>query len=646
MIFLYLMLAGVFVRGADFGDMIAEVKSGKRSEACASWWGFDRGNATRCLQDAINSKVKKLIIDNTGHDWIIDSVQLVGNQEIVLAENVRIAARKNGYKGLNDTMFTAIDCQNLIIRGESGSEILMHKKDYQNKKEYKPSEWRHCIALLSCRDVIIRDLNIKSSGGDGIYVGLNKNSPVNYCQNILVENVVCDDHHRQGISVISAKNLMIRKSVFKNTQGTGPAAGVDFEPNSRNDVLENCVIEDCSIENNSGGGILVATAIDNPIDLKIRRCTIEGGSRGIQCMPPKNHHADNPGQVDIEDCRIINTTNSGIIVGNHPVSNYRINVKNCQLINSGTRNGITPISFLYTLKNPAALGNIHFENVSIKTIPDRQLCILKNWTPGVYLAEVTGILAVDDRKVDIGDYIKEKGFDKYVSRQFRELKLADLTAGNSIPAPSTNTYRIRNNFSIVLYGEAGKELSFHLTGYDLKRKPREINVKVTDLTGKIENLGKMAPGETKKFTFTPNQTGAYLLEAEIGPHMMSFKPETQFHWAMVGASSDGYINIYRPAGRSAFYFAVPAGLKTFEVEVSGDPGETVTAEIKSPNGKIVMKREHFDAPVVFTVFRESTEAEIWSITLSQAIEDTRIRILSPLLPLVSDNPANLLIGAQ
>src|SRR5690242_5134838 len=50
---------------------IAQVKSGTLKTANASWWGFDKDDATQCLQDAINSGVSKLIVDNTGSDWII-----------------------------------------------------------------------------------------------------------------------------------------------------------------------------------------------------------------------------------------------------------------------------------------------------------------------------------------------------------------------------------------------------------------------------------------------------------------------------------------------------------------------------------------------------------------------------------------------
>ena len=74
----------------DYTQERREVKDGKRTEAKASWWGFDKNNATKCLQDAINSGVKRLIVDNTGRDWILDRIVLASNQEIILKKNVRL----------------------------------------------------------------------------------------------------------------------------------------------------------------------------------------------------------------------------------------------------------------------------------------------------------------------------------------------------------------------------------------------------------------------------------------------------------------------------------------------------------------------------------------------------------------------------
>ena len=127
-----LMLAGaVFAAGCvNDAKKIAEVKSGRLQEAKASWWGFDKTNSTKCLQEAINSGVKKLTVDNTGSPWIIDPITLVDNQEIIFADGVQVLARVDGFKGKEDSLFTADRKQNITLRGDGRVVLKMNKKDY------------------------------------------------------------------------------------------------------------------------------------------------------------------------------------------------------------------------------------------------------------------------------------------------------------------------------------------------------------------------------------------------------------------------------------------------------------------------------------------------------------------------------------
>ena len=52
-------------------EAIADVESGKRTDANAAWWGFDPVDATEGLQAAIDSGVQRLVVPNMRSDWII-----------------------------------------------------------------------------------------------------------------------------------------------------------------------------------------------------------------------------------------------------------------------------------------------------------------------------------------------------------------------------------------------------------------------------------------------------------------------------------------------------------------------------------------------------------------------------------------------
>lgn len=58
----------------------------------ASSFGFSEKDATACLQKAIDSGVKKLIVDNTGREWLVGPIRLRSGQEIVFADGVVVRA--------------------------------------------------------------------------------------------------------------------------------------------------------------------------------------------------------------------------------------------------------------------------------------------------------------------------------------------------------------------------------------------------------------------------------------------------------------------------------------------------------------------------------------------------------------------------
>jgi hypothetical protein len=125
----------------------------------------------------------------------------------------------------------------------------MRKSDYRSKS-YEKSEWRHAIELYGCARVSVLGLKVESSGGDGVYLG--RGGPRTFNEHIVLRDLLLRDHHRQGISVISAENLLIENAVLKDTWGTAPQAGIDFEPNEASEKLVHIVMRDCVSENNRG----------------------------------------------------------------------------------------------------------------------------------------------------------------------------------------------------------------------------------------------------------------------------------------------------------------------------------------------------------------------------------------------------------
>ena len=235
-------------------ELVQEVLDGKRTEALASWWGFNAEDSTQFLQAAIDSGARKLIIDRQASDWITLPLKAASNQEIVLQDGVVLQAKKGAYLGRSDALLSLRQCENVVIRGEKPgvkAVLRMNKADYQ-KPPYEPAEWRHGLSILSSSNVLVEDLTIEFTGGDGIYLGVCKAGVT--CSAVTIRRVLCYENHRQGISVITARNLLIEDTIMRDTNGTAPQAGIDFEPNLANEELTNCVMRRCICEGNAGDG--------------------------------------------------------------------------------------------------------------------------------------------------------------------------------------------------------------------------------------------------------------------------------------------------------------------------------------------------------------------------------------------------------
>lgn len=256
---------------------VNEVLKGQRSVANAAWWGYHAASGTSALQGAIQSGAKKIVVPYMGTPWIIDPIYLESDQEIEFEKGVILLAKKGAFKGKEDCLLKAVNKENILLYGQNVL-LKMWRDDYKTK-EYKPSQWRHCLSLLGCRDISVNGLSFGESGGDGIYIGrgIGEKSR-HYCENISIRNVTCDRNYRQGIGVISAKNLLIEKCFLSNTEGTNPQAGIDFEPNNPDELLNDCVLRETVITSNKRFGLLFALGnLDShstKVSVTVQRCEI------------------------------------------------------------------------------------------------------------------------------------------------------------------------------------------------------------------------------------------------------------------------------------------------------------------------------------------------------------------------------------
>jgi polygalacturonase len=114
----------------------------------------------------------------------------------------------------------------------------------------KAGEWGMGIRMdRGAKNVTISGVTARSMWGDGFYVRGAKN--------VVLCGVTADHNRRQGLSIVDADGVVVTDSLFKNTRGTRPSAGIDLEPNEEQAVT-NIRIKSSRFFDNAGSGIQIA----------------------------------------------------------------------------------------------------------------------------------------------------------------------------------------------------------------------------------------------------------------------------------------------------------------------------------------------------------------------------------------------------
>lgn len=100
------------------------------------------------------------------------------------------------------------------------------------------------------KHVTVSGVTSRKMWGDGFYVEGAEDTK--FC------DVIADNNRRQGLSIIEADGVLVTDSVFKNTHGTRPSAGIDLEPDEASQKIVNVRIQNSKFIDNAGPGIQIA----------------------------------------------------------------------------------------------------------------------------------------------------------------------------------------------------------------------------------------------------------------------------------------------------------------------------------------------------------------------------------------------------
>ena len=528
MIGLAAAVGGVFAEPRP--DLVEKVRSGELKEARASWWGFDREDATRFLQAAIDSKVPRLVIDRMEGPWTVLPLTGVSNQELFFEPGAEVRAKRGAYRGRGECLFRFPKCANVRLVGY-GATVGMWHADYM-QPPYEKSEWRHALSFLSCSNVVVQGLTIARSGGDGIYLGVcDRAFPKNL--DVVIRDVLCHDNHRQCISVISAENLLIENTVMRETHGTPPAAGIDFEPNHPNEVLKNCVMRNCLTVNNEGSGYTTWAGQLNsgsePLDIRFENCTSFGDRTAFHFATDSRHGRDVGGRAVLRNCRFEKPRAQAVNMRENRFGSLVYDIAGCVIVQTNAV-GAEVVSHMNETWRKV--------NLPLQSDPDFALPHVGN--PDLAHAEIH-----------------------------------DRTPGKAVPL---QPMRVRHRGVYLVYADRARTLRFSGHQVRVGRYPAATKpIVVKTLDGRAHARIPLPGLQDTAFAFDAPAAGFYRMEADLGAVAFMLTSSDAPVAIDVTDAAQGLIS-----STGSMWINVPKGAPKFALYASGEGVERVHARLYSP----------------------------------------------------------------
>lgn len=222
---------------------------------------------------------------NDGNGVTYGGLTIPSNAKLLLAQGANIQAGTGYTKhgSVINIANTANIVSNVVIEGY-GATITMQKSEYVTQDPDEDTgittdQWRHGVYIRGASNIKIFGLASNDSGGDGFIVaGLNNQ---NYSDAVTLLDCSANNNLRNGLSIISANNLLVKRCSFANSNGHAPQAGIDIEPDNSTQRLVNIKVEDSTSSGNVAYGVNVTllkmNSTSNPVSVYITRHTDTNG---------------------------------------------------------------------------------------------------------------------------------------------------------------------------------------------------------------------------------------------------------------------------------------------------------------------------------------------------------------------------------
>ena len=566
-------------------------------------FGYDPEDSTRFIQQALDSGARTVVLDRQKGPWNTLTVYLRSNTEFVVEPGVELVAKRGAFKGQRDYLFVVDGVTNATIRGGAGSAFRMWKQDYQGP-DYVRSEWRYALRITRSAHILVEGLRLCDSGGDGIGVAGT---------DITIRKCVCDNNHRQGISVFNVDGLLIEDTVLSNTKGTPPEAGIDFEPDTDGSRLSNVVMRNCLFENNTGTGIeLYLVQLQDstrPVSMRFENCRTVGNRNSMSLNPGPRAGRHVRGKVEFVGCSFESPRNSGLCVNNKTTDAFDVSFSGCTVSNVPK----TSVSFSVRGDDwPGPPDGIDLGDLTVFLNEDKPWFRLARQGFGPPAGRIAGRVTVVSPKgthvenLD-ADWVKAnmpainggaRPMPRVAFPAAKDVIVVDAKPGELVDLAKTAT--VQRDRRYVFFAEKAGEIRFVarqiVPGGKRKaptKKPLTVRALRADGTWGAAVSLPMPAAESQEITFKTPKRGFYVLTVP-GKTRTRFLMEKSSAPVAIAVDEGGARIVPAKRAQSVSLWAFAPKDRSFQAILGGSDTDRFACTVTDPTGKIGFRDEMVD----------------------------------------------------
>jgi nitrous oxidase accessory protein NosD len=184
-------------------------------------------------------------------------------------------------------------------------------------------EWGMGILASDAEDLIIKNVKIHDFFYDGILLTGNRG-----CKRVQVVGCLSEHNRRTGLAVVSASDVTVEQSTFRDTRGQSPQSGANCEPNTGGGV-RNVRFSHCTFAGNGGVGVYVHRALgDAVVDVVVEDSEVQDNEAGIvasgvERVSITGNHVTGHHQKGKSAIALGENTTRALVSGNQLEDNFR-----------------------------------------------------------------------------------------------------------------------------------------------------------------------------------------------------------------------------------------------------------------------------------------------------------------------------------